>query len=791
MNTRKAMRAENRSLVADMKIMPKWKTNRFRPVESKSETARYSFNEFQDFKKPFTLEKGFKIYKLQPHKTPDKEEEGSSSEKKTKKRKRKKTETTPSGRSKRRMVDAPGQIDDVEQLEVKTRTVNPTRRKIFELKRTHPVVTLNVGDLSANIRRGISNRDIEHVVLDTIQKLVKIMSHAKQLVQLATNLFITTLTPLLYGTSGGKVYQQNLLRLIISGQATAVNVDELLVDVVQTSPQAATSIGNRAKIAFQLLKNCYSQATINFQSMDDLYGKLALSRVLEMFSQVIDTELASHLKGRLPLLQKKVSDYQEDVRFPLDNFDVMDDISIFYFTNKLLPDACRFAMSPQSGFKDCFIDITEEGLLRALCTSDDVKNYVKNVYGLLEPNVTMDQLAHAAVTQKGVLIAKVLFRLTQDETDEALRRHKHGYHATVEVLGAPCKKQYVLNGSFRTDGQTLQLLAFDTKKFKKSSSVDDDVDDDDNRSEDTDSQGVNRLLKNVDAMFPNVDAVRNHFADPEKVTIVGIDLGETLTVAACAIKFAVVSDNAVRNLTVRRSALYQPTLKARKYLEERKSAKVRSAEQSVPGNKDCSFPASNEYASKRLLAQSVLQSFYASKRFKRLAHDQKKARRGEFDVATNAILKMAGTHIGKHKMEKEDVLFAIGLGDFNTRTKLSSLHTSFSSHLICKLRSLGYLVVGVDEFYTSKKCPCCQEFVGQVNIRRLYCPKCQKVFHRDTMVGQNIAKVALTQITEFRRPGYLTAPSGEASSSVSATEITLSQLNISPALRYRTTAPSQ
>jgi hypothetical protein len=152
------------------------------------------------------------------------------------------------------------------------------------------------------------------------------MSHAKQLVQLATNLFIAyvmdsfpymdhlcnlartrILTPLLYGKSGGKVYQQNLLRLIISGQATAVNVDELLVDVVQTSPQAATSIRNRANIAFQLLKNCYSQATMDFQSMDDLYGKLILTRVLQMFSQVIDTELASHLKGRLPLLQEKVN----------------------------------------------------------------------------------------------------------------------------------------------------------------------------------------------------------------------------------------------------------------------------------------------------------------------------------------------------------------------------------------------------------------------------------------------------------------------------------------------------
>ncbi|KAJ2959998.1 hypothetical protein NQZ79_g4597 [Umbelopsis isabellina] len=41
------------------------------------------------------------------------------------------------------------------------------------------------------------------------------------------------------------------------------------------------------------------------------------------------------------------------------------------------------------------------------CTSEVVKDYVKNVYGLLGPNVTMQQLVHAAVNQKGVLIAKV------------------------------------------------------------------------------------------------------------------------------------------------------------------------------------------------------------------------------------------------------------------------------------------------------------------------------------------------------------------------------------------------
>lgn len=71
---------------------------------------------------------------------------------------------------------------------------------------------------------------------------------------------------------------------------------------------------------------------------------------------------------------------------------------------------------------------------------------------------------------------------------------------------------------------------------------------------------------------------------------------------------------------------------------------------------------------------------------KRLVHDSKKPRRGEYDVATNGILRMVGGHIGRKKEENEAVLFAMGLGHFNTRTKLSSLHTSFSTHLIAKVR---------------------------------------------------------------------------------------------------------
>ncbi|KAG0228228.1 hypothetical protein BGW41_003500, partial [Actinomortierella wolfii] len=71
-------------------------------------------------------------------------------------------------------------------------------------------------------------------------------------------------------------------------------------------------------------------------------------------------------------------------------------------------------------------------------------------------------------------------------------------------------------------------------------------------------------------------------------------------------------------------------------------------------------------------------------------------------------------------------------------------------------RSLNYLVVGVNEFYTSKKCPSCHNFVAQLeNMRQLFCPTCKKYFHRDQMAGHNIAKILRAHVQYGERPEYL------------------------------------
>ncbi|KAF9178214.1 hypothetical protein BGZ51_008021, partial [Haplosporangium sp. Z 767] len=71
-------------------------------------------------------------------------------------------------------------------------------------------------------------------------------------------------------------------------------------------------------------------------------------------------------------------------------------------------------------------------------------------------------------------------------------------------------------------------------------------------------------------------------------------------------------------------------------------------------------------------------------------------------------------------------------------------------------RSLGYLVVDMNEYYTSKKCPTCHNFVAQAeSVRRLYCCHCKKFMHRDVMAGHNICNAALGHLEHQQRLLYL------------------------------------
>ncbi|KAG0011727.1 hypothetical protein BGZ80_000457 [Entomortierella chlamydospora] len=76
--------------------------------------------------------------------------------------------------------------------------------------------------------------------------------------------------------------------------------------------------------------------------------------------------------------------------------------------------------------------------------------------------------------------------------------------------------------------------------------------------------------------------------------------------------------------------------------------------------------------------------------------------------------------------------------------------------LLRMARSLRYVVVGVNDYYSPKKCPTCEQVVAQPeSILRLYCPNCRKYLRRDTMGGHNLVNILCAQVEKQERSLYL------------------------------------
>ncbi|KAG0074082.1 hypothetical protein BGZ90_011042, partial [Linnemannia elongata] len=71
-------------------------------------------------------------------------------------------------------------------------------------------------------------------------------------------------------------------------------------------------------------------------------------------------------------------------------------------------------------------------------------------------------------------------------------------------------------------------------------------------------------------------------------------------------------------------------------------------------------------------------------------------------------------------------------------------------------RSLGYLVIGVNEYFTSKRCPDCHGFVcATSDWRTLYCRTCKRFRQRDVMASMNMNNAIKDHLIQQQRPLYL------------------------------------
>ena len=85
--------------------------------------------------------------------------------------------------------------------------------------------------------------------------------------------------------------------------------------------------------------------------------------------------------------------------------------------------------------------------------------------------------------------------------------------------------------------------------------------------------------------------------------------------------------------------------------------------------------------------QQQLDTFYNgnNNRFKKHKWDAQRAKNSELIAITNMILKLVGGSIGCRRKEEQKVVMAVGLGQFSSSSRLSSLHETFMAFFVQKV----------------------------------------------------------------------------------------------------------
>ncbi|KAF9431657.1 hypothetical protein BGZ76_011867, partial [Entomortierella beljakovae] len=290
------------------------------------------------------------------------------------------------------------------------------------------------------------------------------------------------------------------------------------------------------------------------------------------------------------------------------------------------------------------------------------------------------------------------------------------------------KSGYALTGTIRTDGFRLQLLSYKLKelkcvKFKRlpeeklpnplTSTV----------------GGVDQYLTEIRNVVRSKDDVSTLWkCNPQKIKILGLDLGQACVVGASALLPVVnnkdnpqATKSIFHNLAVNQKAVYQPIFKLRRRLEYNKNAvtfgtkSISEIERDLPAVREDSASII-KYYEEFTQVKETLYSFYDGDKniVKRHQWDARKARDNEYSRITNSLLKLVGGSIGQRRKKSNKVVIGIGLGQFLSRMRLSSLHETFLSYFVIK----AYI-------------------------------------HRDVMAGHNICNIVRGHLLEQQRPEYL------------------------------------
>ena len=251
---------------------------------------------------------------------------------------------------------------------------------------------------------------------------------------------------------------------------------------------------------------------------------------------------------------------------------------------------------------------------------------------------------------------------------------------------------YMLTGSIRTDGFSLQLLAL---KLKECSSIK-------YKRLPEDVALPPRMLSVLSGIDDHLTEIRHvpllqlldmSRADVKEhgVTTLGIDLGQNCVVGACAVLASEQNRPAEQpptfiNLSVKSRAVYQPSFKKRTWLEAQKGAAtgaetITDLELKIPPRRGNDADYIAHVSAKREMSDQLTE-FYNSPKMMSRQYDAERAHEGEFSKIADQLLRMVGGTIGRAKDPDAKVVIGIGLGKFGPGFGLTSLDRAFAAYFI-------------------------------------------------------------------------------------------------------------
>ncbi|KAK3820509.1 MAG: hypothetical protein J3R72DRAFT_502378 [Linnemannia gamsii] len=424
-------------------------------------------------------------------------------------------------------------------------------------------------------------------------------------------------------------------------------------------------------------------------------------------------------KGLLP---ESAPDQVNPDKTPAENFIIL---------NRTLGRSWR--LSPMSPRGRKFVSLSEDDLVRVFWTDVTLRKQLQSyAHPTLSSFTDASRIPQTDVVGwlKNIAPGELINRLLTDIggfTEDERRKKKHwsrsAHRMSIDDMTAHISsirdkdfnpvvsyssKGYALRGTMKTDGYRIQLLAFKLNELNcvKYRRLDEDKLPDPLTST---LGGTGHYLKEIRNVVKTPEDVRRIWdCDPKDIKILGIDLGQAFVVGASALLPSPTTatppdgeeQGPIAEIDLPLPTQFHTCQSAKRPSTSQLSStddgsnRGRSTQSKETNLPPLRGPEASiiEYVKQSSVVESDLETFYNNVTLKKHQWDAKRARDQEFEL------------VGKRLLE----------------------------------------LVGV-----------CQEFVGQVDIRQLYCPTCAAKMHRDVMAGHNMCKAIQGHLLHHKRPHYL------------------------------------